>query len=356
MSTKRIIMLMAPLMAAAMIFAVSCSNDESNPASSNDNPNGMGITLSEYGLLVAEIAPPVYGGGITGKFSKVAMDSMWKYGECPLLGKVFGDNEPMSLYWNVDMLDMTIEEINQILTNDTVSGVEGDSLPPAKIMVGLDSAYGAEILELTSLTQVPVACQSVLGFSHIDLDYVVKVSNASDTSYGFDAGFKVTDSSESYFTFFKRYDNEKNGGAIESFIFYAYRNLTTDAIELIGLTYIDNLDETHDGWIYKINSLNDSDFVYRMSWYSFEFGDADGLGCIIGGGNKDDEFVLSYREHKPANDPNPAEGMSTVQMFGPDYSDMGTQIATEYEGFINTSNFLTFDDFPAAILTSPWAD
>ena len=64
--------------------------------------------------MVQKVAPPVFVAPAAAPSDLVD----WNGGEYPLLGKVFGEDEPMSLYSNLANLDETIDMIEAVLQVD----------------------------------------------------------------------------------------------------------------------------------------------------------------------------------------------------------------------------------------------
>ena len=134
---------------AAFALALACS--DSNTVTGSDNP-WSDIQLSKYSTIVRNIAPPVYDGG-SALAKPAAIDSIWTGGDYPLLGKVFGENEPMSLYSNITSLDEEIDRINDVLAaqQDTITEeMEGETY------------HGVfEVEELTEAVAIPEQAQAV---------------------------------------------------------------------------------------------------------------------------------------------------------------------------------------------------
>lgn len=308
------------------------------------------VQLSGYSDLVEEIAPPPFAsGGALGKlfFDPAIMDSIWKYGEHALLGKVFGDSacqEPFALYRNMMELDESIDQINWGLEvgEDTVEcdGPEGN----------MNAVI--EIEELTSPVAIPEECQSVIGFQTIDLDYHLSFSILEFDGMQLDAGFKSTDSVETVLFFFSS-TNEEEGqwyGFTESNLFWATRNLITDAIQ-IRCIFFKGLDDDKVMWAYEIKTVGTSDFQYKLTWYSNEVGVEEGfIGRIIGGGNNEVKFILRYQDFMISDtlDAN----RDIIQMFTGDYADAGAD-TIGYAQYIDESDYYTYDDLPTALIDNP---
>jgi len=155
------------------------------------------------------------------------------------------------------------------------------------------------------------------------------------------------------------FDSRSEGGTItSSSAYYFHYEPVYDAIAMKGVFYKDygTTPATSARWVYDIHSVGESDFAYRMSWYSDPQGELTEtmLGCIIGGGDKGVEFALSYREYKPADSTDYRADGSLQQVFGPNFT-QGSGLLSSYADYLDESLFFTYDDMPSAFLTSPWA-
>jgi hypothetical protein len=79
------------------------------------------------------------------------------------------------------------------------------------------------------------------------------------------------------------------------------------------------------------------------------------LGCIVGGGNKDVEFAMKYRQFKPADTTEMDSYSSYDQVFGPNYSE-GTGLISEYDAYLADELIYTYEAIPSAQVVSPWAE
>jgi len=308
------------------------------------------VQLSEYSDLVEEIAPPPYSaGGTLGKlfFDPAIMDSIWKHGEHALLGKVFGNSEcdePFALYRNMMELDESINQINMGLETgeDTIEVEEDDGYFHCVV----------EIEELTSPVAIPEECQSVIGFETIDLDYHLSFSVVEMEDVQLDAGFKSTDSDETVL-FFNSGVHEEEGqwnGFTESNLFWATRDLVTDAIE-IRCIFFKGLDDDKVMWGYEIKTVGTNDFQYKLTWYSNEQGVEDGfIGRIIGGGNNETEFILRYQDFNISDTLDPNNDI--IQMFTGNYSDAGAD-TIGYAQYVIESDYYTYDELPTSLIDNP---
>jgi hypothetical protein len=323
-------------------MAAGCGDDNTTTAPTHGS--GLDITLSTYSALVRAIAPPVY---TNASASQALAFSDWTSGDYPLLGKVFGENEPMSLYWNIDRLDMLVENINMVL--DSGSGSFG--------YTGDDGTYhvSASIDTLTAPTAIPTECQPVLGTASVDLDYKVDFAFTEVEGLVNQAGFKVTDTSETFLTYFKapQTDDSSHPNTQESLVFFAQRDLATGAVDIKGVFLKDYGDQTKAIWVYDFQAAQDSSFTYRMSWYDDDFGGESAVACIIGGGNKTTQFALKFRQFRPATSQDYDPDNSYDQLFGPNYADLGTTLASSWDSITNLDNLFTYEDLPTSLLANP---
>jgi hypothetical protein len=320
-----------------LISAISCS--DSNNITGDD---GLDITLSSYTELVEAIAPPLYDNG--GAAKTAVIDSIWTEGEYALLGKVFGEDEPMSLYRNLATLDDQIDMINEMLASDQDSITEEQ---------GGETYHGYfQITELTDPVEIPLQAQAILGNDPIDLDYRVNYGVTELPEMALEAAFSIDTTEETVLCYQRMptslWDSQYPDGT-ESNLFLAHRDLTTDSIYIKCVFFKDYGDSTSAIWGYEIMTIGTSDFQYRMSWYSNEESVPDGfLGAIIGGGNKDELFALRYQGYHPVD----TLYDDISQLFGINYSDEG-DITTAFEDYVDDALFFMYDDLPTEILTNP---
>ncbi|RKX26472.1 MAG: hypothetical protein DRP47_08125 [Candidatus Zixiibacteriota bacterium] len=331
-----------------LLFAVlGCSDDDATPTgTTGDNDNNETVEFTQFEDLVKLYAPQVYVGPSGAPQGEC--DSIWTDGSHPLLGKVFGEDEPMSLYWNVDELDGAIETLADIMENADSMGISGDT------SVTMPEGGTFTLQTLTSATSIPTQCQAIIGCQSVNLEQLVKFHFVgTDFSVDYHIGYSSTDSNQTYLTYFTA-PNEGTG--TESFLYYAYIDLYDSSIVIKGVFFKDYGDQTSARWVYHIESVDTSDFSYRMSWYADNFGGQSGLGCIIGGGNKDEQFAMKFRQYTPADNNVVDSSYILNQMFDGDYNYLSDDIATGYEEFVEESNIFTYDDMPSALLSSPWAN
>jgi hypothetical protein len=259
---------------------------------------------------------------------------MWKDGDYPLLGKVLSEAgvEPMSLYTNIEKLDDIVDEVAALLeSNDSTGWIE-------------DTSW-IQLENLTEAVDIPAAYQPVLGFSSVTLEHVLKAQFPEAQGGTWHVGFTSSDTLQTVLVYEKMYFEQ----AWETSLFYAYANLVDSTIDIRGIFYKET-DEA--AWVYRIESVSESDFAYRMSWHHHDAA-LSLLGCILGGGDKDDEFALRYREYNPADSAAYRAEAESEQVFTAAY-DEGSTLASAYDEYLDETLFYTYDDVPLALLVSPF--
>jgi hypothetical protein len=357
---KRILLILSVL-SVVPLFILGCGKKDSitnNP----DNNNVIDVQLADYQELVSQIAPPEYG---SSRFKSIAdldsaaIDTFWYWGEYPLLGKVFGQDEPMSLYRNIATLDNIVNQINMALDSLQHEGTDTFTITFTAPDTVVTCQAEVMLEALTAPVAIPIDCQPGMGFSEIALDYHLRLTLLDDINISFEMGFKTTDLNET-FVCFQRMPHPRETPSspleIESSLFYANRDKVTDAIQIKEVFFKDQGDSTKAIWVFEIKTVNENDFLYRMTWYSDQMGDMSGMSCIIGGGNKDNQFALKYRQHRPATlpepDPNDPYG-ELNRLFGPNYANLGDSIPEAYIAITNPDSMYHYDDLPIALLDNP---
>ena len=324
---------------AVLALILACSSDK---ATNGNNPWGD-IQLSTYTAVIEQIAPPLFDGG-SALAKPAAIDPIWATGDYPLLGKVFGEDEPMSLYRNISSLDDQINRINEALAaqHDTITEQQGDQ-----------TYHGVfDIEELSGAVSIPEQARAILGSDPLEFDYHLSFSIEELPAMVLEAAFSVDSVAEEVLCYQSmptgQIDPQYPNGN-ETNLFWAHRDLESGAIQIKCVFFKDYGDQTSAIWGYEIHTVGISDFQYRMSWYSNEAAVPDGfLGAIIGGGNKDWQFVLRYRDYNP---PDSLQN-DISQLFGEGYTDAGN-ITAEFEDYIDDTLFITYDDLPTGLLENP---
>ncbi|MBD3257210.1 hypothetical protein GF377_02160 [candidate division GN15 bacterium] len=321
-------------------FIIGCSDD------GDDSPTGPGggsnsHNFIEFEQLIEEIAPPVYSGPTAAPGDP---DSIWTDGQYALLGKVFGETEPMSLYTNIEALDRAVEMLQSTFNAFDSMGISGDT------SFTTDSGMTVETESLTTITGIPMNAQVALGLSGVMLDRVFKntVVWQGDTMY-YHIGYIITPLNEVYLSWYSSDD----GSARESNLYYASIDLADSSLDIRGVFYKEETEETAS-WAYRIETVDEADFAYKMAWYSDIWGDTTGVGSVIGGGNRDTLFAMRYRQWSPADASEYDTLYALEQMFDSAYTYLGTSIATGLEEHIVADSMLTYSSQPGDFIPSPW--
>lgn len=317
------------VMGLAALLA-GCSGDDSGTGSSGGY---SAVRFADYEELITEIAPPQYDGPSSGP---AAIDSQWNTGSYPLLGKVFSENEPMSLYWNLDYFDDLVSEIEQLLQVDDSTGeyLAGNMMT---------------VTTLTSPVTIPASASGVVG-SSVSVGTLIETDFPDQPDGTINQlAFTQDSTQETILSYFYM----PSASETESSIFYATHDLTDSSVAMKCVFVKYEADGSRDSWVYDIHSVNDDDFAYRMSWYAPDFGDTSGLGCIVGGGNRNSEFALRYRQYRPAESSSFDPNAILDQVFTSSYGE-GTGLLSSYSEFISESLIFGYSYHPQALLESPF--
>lgn len=350
---RRLPMLLTILGFALLLVVAGCSDDDNNPAGSGSSNSP--INLVDITEVIREVAPPEY----SAPSAAVAADSfeIWTEGEYALLSKVFGNEDPQTLYRNIDDFEVFMNMIQQtVLVDDNGDPVLGSYTDTISDTVGGEAftMYGtAVVTELTTATTIAAAYQGILGTS-IDLDYLVSVTVAQMSGGVLKVGMKVDSNQQTLLVYQVNMSGEV--GATESSIVYATLDPSDSTFQFKGIVYTEDQEEVFST-SFIMTSESDGDFAYRMSWFSDDIPAPDYtlLGCIIGGGNKDVEFGMKYRQYTPADDTSMDTEWSFDEVFGPNYTN-GTGLITDYSTYVNEELVIGYSLVPQAMLTNPWAE
>ncbi|MBD3258385.1 hypothetical protein GF377_08115, partial [candidate division GN15 bacterium] len=319
--------LFALLLTVTMILAVGligCSDDDESPTSPGGGDSGgdtLSLTLVDVAEVIRDVAPPEF----SAPTSAPAIDSfeIWTQGDWPLLDYVFGTEEPQTLYRNVDEFEFWMDMLPRVVSvdenGDPILGTFYDTMDVEDHGQTMTVYASATIAELTTATVMPTAFQDVLGTSY-DLDYLVTMQ----VEHIPDGVVKVGITMDSLEQVLLIYENGMAGnpGSSESSLKYAALDLTDSTFDFRGVIFSDD-DAGMFNTSFIMTSEANSDFAYRMSWFSDDIPAPTYtmLGCIIGGGNKDSEFALKYRQYSPADSSEIDADMAYEQVFGPNYSE-----------------------------------
>lgn len=340
------------IVAAVAVIAVTamlagCGGSKSVGGEDDDTPIGSQfdpVDFNEYRGFIERIAPPVFEVPATAPGDS----AIWVEGDNPLLGKVFGAGEPMSLYANIDNLDLVVTDIENLLMQDSLGAIVVDTTATA------ESGGTVQISQLANGAAIPTAYQEVIGALRVEVGSLVKVTWSGVNTKESHLGFTLTDSTQTVLSW-NRFADAGNG-EVSTFLFYADANRIDSSIEMRGLFYKDYGDSTSARWVYHIESAESNNFSYRMSWYSDDFGGQPAIASILGGGDKDTEFALRYRQYTPPTSQAPDPLYKFDQTFGPGFSFGDTTIAASYNEYVNENLALRYNAFPQTDIVSPWAD
>ncbi len=311
------------------ILLASCGSDDSTSSTGSYSA----VRFGDYDALITEIAPPQYSGPSAAPGD---IDPGWNSGSNPLLGKVFSEHEPMSLYWNLDYFEDKVSEIEQLLQVDDSTGeyLAGNMIT---------------VTTLTSPVTIPSAASGVIG-SSVSVGTLIEADfEGMPTGTINQLAFSQDSTQETILSYFYYPSTD----ATESSIFFATHNLADSSVAMKAVFVKLQSDGSRHSWVYDIHSVNDNDFAYRMSWYAPDFGDTSGLGCIVGGGNRNTEFALRYRQFRPAESSTYDSISLLDQVFTPDYGE-GTGLLSSYSVFVDESLIFDYSYHPQTLLVSPF--
>lgn len=333
-------------MACLLLLAVGCSDNDST-----SSPQTNHLNLIDIEDLIEETAPPEY---IPPSGDPAATDSfeIWTTGQYALLGKVFGSEDPQTLYKNLYEFTGILEMVQNMVQVDAdgniITGVYIDSSMVE--MEGEDPVmahFTTTITELEEVTTIPAIGQTILGET-VDLDLLITVE--SDIFTAMQLGVTINETEQTILSF----HNYDHGEQEETQLVLASMDPTDSSYTFRGIGWVGYDNGNIFGFGYNMTSESTSDFTYRMSWYANEL-EEDMLGCIIGGGNKDVEFALKYRQFMPADDEEMDEFSAYDQVFGPNYSE-GTSLISEFDEYVDEDLIYTHESIPIETFPSPWEE
>ncbi len=336
-----------------LVFAfIGCSDDPA-PTGGTVTGDTTALELLSLGDLVAAVAPPEFSAAI----AKPSADSfeIWTEGDYPLLDKVFGTTDPQTLYRNIEDFQMYMEIAEHFLFVDE----NGDIITGTFEGTHTDTVEGQEVTEtatavitaLAAATTIPADAQSVIGTS-VDVDYLITVSVSEIQGGTFQFGIKCDSTEQTVLSYQANMSGQPNHD--ESSLVYASMDPTDSTFIFKGVGYSSD-DRGVFTYGFNIGSEADADFSYRMSWYSDDPSTpVTLLGSIIGGGNKDTEFGMTYRQFVPADTTVPDPNWAFEEVFGPDYTN-GTGLITDYSSYTDTTYYYNYEDLPHDDVTNPYA-
>ncbi len=337
----------------ALLLAIGCGKDKTTTSTTNND--SYAIQMVDVGQIIESVAPPEYVSSVS---SPTAIDTMWTTGQSPLLDKVFGSTDPQTLYANINDFKLSHDIIASTLRVDAngaiVPGIYVDSH-----LVTIDNGTGmihftATATALDGPTTIPAIAQSVIGTS-VDLDYLISVAVDEMPDGVIRIGMTLNDSIQTIF----QWDEGTDIGNETSRLYYATLDPTDSSFVFKGMGYCQHPVSTQwpNGdrfcWAYNITSDANSDFSYRMSYFSNGTPGMTFLHTFLGGGNKDTEFALRYRLFSPADTTVYDSYSSRDQVFGPNYTE-GTGLISDYASYLNESLIFPYSSVPQEMIPNPW--
>jgi len=337
--------------ALLLVLVVGCGSDEKTTASNPPAANSQ-IELVDMGALIEAVCPPEFTAP-TAIPNGADSIGIWTDGDYPLLEKVFGSQDPQALYANINSFKNSFGIITETMEVDADGNIVTGTY--------IDSAYSdtwdgmawihftVVVTALADPTAIPAEMQEVMG-AEIDIDYLLTIDLEEMTDETILIGMTLTDTEQTLLQFDLGAGNPTD---TESRFIYASLNPIDSTFVFKGVGYCEHQDGQKYTYAFNINSEANSNFAYRMSYYSNGSIENDLLNCIIGGGNKDEEFALSYRMFIPADTTVCDSSYMFDQVFGPNYSE-GAGLVTDYEVYLDGSLYFGYDVVPQAVLTNPW--
>jgi hypothetical protein len=334
-----------------LILAVGCSDKKTTNPTVAPQP----VKIMAIDSLISRVVPPQYTAP-TG--SPSSLDSVWLYGSHPLLSNVFGDNDPQTLYANISKFKMNVDICKHFLKADAngavVTGAIGDSIRIEETPG--DSVWfhvTGTIARLNSAITIPEAAQAVVGAS-ANLDYLISIQVSEVPTMRFYIALKLTDTTQTFLQFFK--DTGEKG---ETQMVYLNLRKADSTFDFRGIghcvqaPYGESLDSSRFSWGYNITSSASANFAYRMAYTSNGWNGINMLFKFLGGGNKNTEFALRFRQWVPA-DTAVCDSLHLYDaVFGPDYSE-GSSLITAFDSYLNEDLLYPYSAIPQLPLANPF--
>jgi hypothetical protein len=337
----------------ALAFVAGCSDDSTTQPTPTQQ--SYPIDLVDVAGIIEQAAPPAYDGPVG---APAEIDTMWYAGQSPLLEKVFSSHEPMALHSNIEEFKMSYSILTHtIRVNQNGAVILGTYVDSHLVDMGDDNImmhYTAIVTALDGTTPMPAAVQEVMGMG-VDVDYLVDVTVTEMPGSQVFIGMRLTDTVQRIC----QWDEGTSDDDEQTRIVYASLDPSDSSFVFKGVGYCQHPvnDQWPNGdlfcWAYSITADANSDFSYRMSYFSNGTPGMTFLHCFLGGGNKDTEFALRYRMFSPA-DTNVCDSIwMSDQVFGPDYSE-GAGLLSAYEEYLDEELLFLYDAVPAAMIPNPW--
>jgi len=353
--------MLAALLAAVLVLGLTGCGDGDDASSPTDpqNPTGptvMGsLAFNDFGADARRVLPPVYS-GTTAK----AGDAIWNEGDYPILGKVFSEDEPMSIHANLALHDEVMTQIEQMLAQVAEIEAETGEIPTEPIPFD-DGQHGSgtltvQFVEAPAAIPVPAACRTVFGAQSVTVAYALQMTVAYGTGESWASPyFGVTASDSAQVVYYWAQDPDGTQ------LFLATKDPAADTFDIAGAYFKPDGpgDEDRCNWVYHVTGHADDAFTYNMGWYSespaFEL-----FACVQGSGDRDTEFGLRYHQYTDRT------GWDTLDddyiaedVFGPVDGDPYAFIdeanrAGTIADYVDTSVMYVRDDSPLAPIPNPF--
>lgn len=361
MSTKTMLTLLAIAAAIGLGACSDGSSDSRDPQDPGDDTLLGSLVLNDFGADARRVLPPIYD-----NLGLKRVDDLWHDGEYALLGKVFGEDEPMSIHRNVQDHEAIMVEVETMLAMISAYEAEYGEIPTGPIPFDNDQ-YGSGTVALQFVATppaipVPAVCQTVFGRTSVTVDYALQVEVAIDGGPTYTSpylGLSARDDAQ--VLYYWRVGTDELGEPNGSQLFLAIKDTATGAFEIAGSYFIPDGpgDENECNWVYHLTGNPDDEFTYNMGWYSsspaFQL-----FGCVQGSGDKDVEFGLRYHQYTDTTGWDTIDDQFTSEeVFGPVGDDPYAYIdeanrAGSLADYIDASIMFVRDDSPLAEIPNPF--
>lgn len=340
------------LVVSILALVVGCSKDKTAVTPTQEsNP----ISMVDVGAIIEAVAPPEFVAPAT---SPSAIDSAWNTGQYPLLEKVFGSRDPQTLYANINDFKMTHEILtNAMRVDENGNLIRGIYVDSHTVDFGgqIETIhFTATVTALDGPTAIPAPVQAVMGTS-VDVDYLVSVVVTEMPIGVIRIGMTLNDSVQRVF----QWDEGTSNDDEQTRLVYADLDPRDSSFTFKGVGYCQHPvnEQWPNGdrfcWAYNITAEANTDFSYRMSYFSNGTPGMTFLNCFLGGGNKDTEFALKYRTFHPADSSICDSLWALDQVFGPSYSE-GSGLLTDYASYLADELMFPYSAVPQEMIANPF--
>lgn len=343
------------LTSLAVIFAFAgCSDEAAGPGINDGDADTTNLLMIDVADIVRSVTPPVY----SAPQGAIARDSfeVWTQGDYPLLESVFGDEQVQTLERNVFEFEFFTGMFMDVLlvdeNGDIITGTYIDSV--TRLEQEQEMVYHGtfEVSALTGATTIPAAVQAVLGTSY-NMDYLVEITIDEIPGGEVKVGFKLDSTEQAMIVYLSNMDDDT--ASTGSSLVYSSLDPRDSTFVFKGVLHGSDNYGTYSV-AYIISSEISGEFGYRASWVYDDIGSdwEPSLGCIIGGGNKDVEFALKFRQFDPADAQTADTLWSFEEVFGPNYSNSAGLISS-YSSYVDEALIIRYDKMPLTTILNPWA-